>query len=309
MDSHTRMDYAPVAAVLLVVASLALSLRRRVTGEALSPMFKPTLYFLVDSETNARHWYDFGGRNSTDINRGYVQVALDAVRRTQGNNFTITPLVGRRAIIAEIPNADPQAVQLPPALFRMWAIANLCKYKGGLVMDGNSTICVAPFQLQGVRAAVFGVDPDEPVANPVTAVAEAPAPYVGYAESAHHPAWNIAARILNAVVSAGPTSWSAALARRVGKEVYGQQRTQGITVIREADGGRLASGKARQLEDIFGRVAVPAGPNTALLPGTVYVPFDGDDLIRRYEFAWFVRMSPQQIRDSELVWAAYAGLI
>ena len=305
------MDYAPIAAVLLLVATIALSMRRRVEGEALSPLFRPTLYFLVDSETNARHWYDFGGRNSTDINRGYVRVSLDVAHRTQGDEFRIVPLIGRPAIIAEIPNADPQAIQLPPALFRQWAIANLCKYKGGLVMDGNSTICVGKFTplLHGVQAAVFGVDPDEPVANPVTAVAEGPAPYVGYAKSAHHPAWNIAARILNAVVSAGPTSWSAALARRIGKEVYGQQRAQGITVLREADGGRLPSGKARQLEDIFGRVVEPADPNTALLPGTVYVPFDGDELIRRYEFAWFVRMSPQQIRDSDLVWAAYARLI
>ena len=305
------MDYAPIAAVLLMVASLALSMRRRVSGEALSPMIRPTLYFLVDSETNARHWYDFGGRNSNDINRGYVQVALDVVHKTQGEDFRVVPLIGRSAIIAQIPNADPQAAQLPPALFRQWAIANLCNETGGLVMDGNSTICVGRFSplLQGVEAAVFGVDPDEVVANPVTAVAEAPAPYVGYARSAHHPAWAISARILNSVVGAGPTSWSAALARRVHKEIYTQQRAQRITVIRDADGGRLPNGQARQLEDIFGRVAEPADPNTALLPGTIYVPYDGDQLVRRYEFAWFVRMSPQQIRDSDLVWASYARLI
>lgn len=305
------MDYAPLAAVLLMAASLLLSMRRRVQGEALSPMFRPTLYFLVDSETNARHWYDFGGRNSQDINRGYVQVALDAVHRTQGEDFRVVPLFGRSAIIAEIRNADPQAAQLPPALFRQWAIANLCASKGGLVMDGTSTICVGSFSpvLQGVDAAVFGVDPDEVVANPVTAVAEAPAPYVAYSRSANHPAWIIAARILNSVVGAGPTSWSAALARRVHKEIYTQQRAQHITVIRNADGGRLPNGQARQLEDIFGRVAEPADPNTALLPGTLYVPFDGDQLVKRYEFAWFVRMSPQQIRDSDLVWASYAQLI
>ena len=305
------MDYAPIAAVVLMVASLVLSLRRRVSGEALSPLIRPTLYFVVDSETNARHWYDFGGRNSQDINRGYVQVAYDVVHNTQGEDFRVVPLIGRSAILAELPNADPQAAQLPPALFRQWAIANLCAERGGLVMDGNSTICVGRFSpvLQGVDAAVFGVDPDEVVANPVTAVAEAPAPYVGYARSAHHPAWTIAAHILNSVVAAGPTSWSAALARRVHKEIYTQQRQQRITVLREADGGRFMNGQARQLEYIFGRVAEPADPNTALLPGTVYVPYDGDQLIRRYEFAWFVRMSPQQIRESDLVWASYAKLI
>jgi hypothetical protein len=294
------------------------------------------LTWFCDTEDNARYWFDFGARKSKEVNRGYLQVSLDALQATQSRDFAIQTLIGRDAIVAFIGETMGETVgetmgktmgktmgetipgetianaaQLPPALFRLWAVANLCAKRGGLVMDGASTLCVGPAfadSLGGVEAATFGVDPDEPVANPTRAETPAPAPYVGYAQSAGHPGWVHTASVLNAVVAAGPTSWSAALARRIASELYPQQLARGLTCIREVDGGRLPNGQARQLEDLLGRVGTPPDPNTALTPGTVYVPFDGDALVRRFEFAWFPRMSAEQIKESDLVWASYAGL-
>ena len=40
---------------------------------------RPTLWWFVDDETNGRHWWDFGARNSREPNRGYLQVALEAL--------------------------------------------------------------------------------------------------------------------------------------------------------------------------------------------------------------------------------------
>jgi len=311
------MESALVPLALLGVAvAAAVYLRRRspndlVEAEAMLPFGRPVLTWICDSDVNARGYFDFQARNSEDLNRGYLQVALSAVRATQGRDFAVRTLLGRDAIIAAIPGADPQAKQLPAALFRLWAVANLCAAKGGLVMDGASTLCVGPAfadALTGVEAATFGVSPDEPVANPTTAVTPAPAPYVGYARAAGHPGWRHTAAVLNAVVAAGPPSWSAAVARRISSELAPQQVARGLPCIREVDGGRLPNGQARQLEDLLGRVSTPPDPATALTPGTVYVPFDSDALIRRYEFAWFPKLSVQQIKESDLVWAAYAGL-
>jgi hypothetical protein len=302
--------------ILTAAVAIGLALHRRMnqpTVETLggSVWGKQTLYFFCDAETNARNWYDFTARNSEGVNRGYLEVAMDALLASQSGAFSVKPLVGRDAILSEIPDADPQAKQLPPALFRLWAVANLCAKRGGLVMDGNSTLCVGPAFadiLGGVDAATFGVDPDEPVANPTAAVGPASAPYVGYSRRAGHPGWKATAAILNSVVEAGPTSWSAAMARRITSQLHSVQEDAGVQCIRGADGGRLPNGQARQLEDLFGRVSTPPDPNTALLPGTVYVPYDGDALIRRYEFAWFPRLSKQQIAESDLVWASYAGM-
>lgn len=303
-----RAEFLLVFVLLAAVIALAIFRRKpELPTENFISFRKPTLWWFVDTEMNARTQTS---QNSDQPNRGYLQVALDAVKRTQGGDFAIVVLIGRDAVLNHIPEADPQAKQLPPALWRHWAIANLLAVKGGLAMDGNSTLCVGPSFLSsvsGVEAATFGTYPDEPVVNPITAIAPGPAPYVAWAASPQHPAWKYAADTWNTLVLKGPQAWSSALARRTDMHVWETQKTLGASVIRSADGGRLASGKARQLEDLFGRVGNPADPKSALLEGTVYVPYDGDDLSRRHEFNWFLRLSPEQIKESDLVWAQLAG--
>ena len=271
---------------------------------------KPTLWWFVDDEPNARSWLDFMGRKTTEPNRGYLQIALEAVRKTQGADFEIKPLIGRGAVMAQIPGAPQEAVRLPAALWRRYAIAGLLEAQGGLVMDGDSTLCVGPSfdpLLTNVDAAVFGITADEPIVSPSTAVSPGPAPYVGWSRSPHHSAWAHAADIWTRLVRAGPQSWTSAEARRTYMTVFEAQRDLGITTIRIADGGRLPDGRPRQLEDLFGRVSEPADPKTALTAGAVYVPYDGDELARRYEFNWFLRLSADQIKSSDLVWVHYAG--
>ena len=305
--------------IFLLVLALLLSIYRR--KAALPPedtdkfvnmprlFSKPQLYIIFDNENNSRNWWDFGARNSTLPNRGYLQVAFELVKRTQGGDYDIVPLVGRKTVQLLVPDA-PDATQLPPKLWRAWAIANLCAAKGGLVMDGNSTLCVGPSfapSVQGHSAAMFGIYPDEPVANPTEAVAPGPAPFVGWAASPGLPAWTVAAERWNALVRRGAQAWSAALARRADLEVAEAQRANGLTILRAPDGSRLANGKLRQLEDYFGRVADPADPKLNLQPGTVFVSYDGDDLARRFEFNWFLRMSPEQIKESDIIWSKLAG--
>jgi hypothetical protein len=273
--------------------------------------FKPTLYWFVDAEPNARAWWDFGARNSVTPNRGYLEVAQKACERTQGGDFTIVPLIGRDATLAALPDAPPAAKQLPPALWRHFVISNLLATHGGLVMDGNSTLCVGPSFAPVVRdvdAAVFGITADEPMVSPGTAEAPGPSPYVGWARAPQHPAWKLAATSWNTLVVRGPQAWSAAVARRAPLDLWEAQKAAGIKTLRIPDGGRLHSGAPRVLEDLFGRVGNPGDPKMTLLPGTVYVPYDGDDLSRRYEYNWFLKLTPTEIADSDLVWARLAGV-
>lgn len=293
----------------LVALVLTVSFMRRadLPHEEFLNFSAPKLYWIVDSESNARDWWDFGARRSITPNRGYLTVALEACKKTQSADFTVVPLIGRDAVLRLISGANSAAKQLPPALWRQYAIANLCASQGGLVMDGNSTLCVGPRfapYLAGVDAAMFGVNPDEPIVSPGTAKAPGPAPYVGWAAAADHPAWTYAASVLNMLVNRGPQAWSSALARRSSQQVWLEMEMRGAKAIRMPDGGRRADGKLRTLEDLFGRV----GSAGALLPGTVYVPYDGETLERRYEYNWFLRLSPEQIAESDLVWARLAGL-
>jgi len=308
-----QVEYIAALVGLLVVLILALN-RRKPTlppEDFVSlPGMKPTLWWFVEDENNARSWLDFGGRSTIEPNRGYLKVALEALQKTQGEDFDIKPLIGRDAVLAQVAGAPPAAKRLPPALWRRWAIANLLTCHGGLVMDGDSTLAVGPrFKplLAGVDAAAFGVTPDEAIVNPTMALAPGPSPYAGWASSARHPAWTHAADIWGRLVARGPQAWSSAEARREYMPVFEAQRKLGLVVIREAEASRIPDGRPRALEDLFGRVSHPADPKTALTPGAVYVPYDGDDLARRFEFNWFLRMSPAQIKESDLVWARLAG--
>ncbi len=302
------MELVLIALLLIIVVALAYFRRRPAMPpkEGFLTLFKPKLWWFVDTEQNARDYDDFGARKNMRPNRGYLQVALDAVQRSQGADFLIVPLIGRQAVCDALgPDCNHASTQLPAALWRQWALSNLLATHGGIAMDGNSTLCIGssfkPF-LSGVDAAMFGVNPDEPVVSPATASAPGPGPYAGWAASAGHAAWKHAADTWNALVLRGPQAWSAAAARRMPQAVWEGQRTRGARILRTVEACRLKDGRPIELEDLFGRIALPVDMSA------VYISYDGDMLARRHEFSWFLRMSPEQLADSQLAWARIAGL-
>lgn len=295
--------------ILLIVLFLTYKRRTDVHEPLEMNLTTPKLYWFVDNERNAR-FNILGALTTMQPSRGYLSVALDRVKATQGKHFTIVPLIGRDAVMGLLPEAPKAATQLPPALWRQWTIANICASRGGLVMDGNSTLCVGPgFEsvTNKYEAAMFGTYPDEPVVQPLTTVAPGASSYVGWASSPNHEGWMSAAHILNLLVARGPQSWSAALARREDMRIQNIMREHGVTFIRGVDGTRRKDGKPYVLEDWFGRVSVPEDPKLTLLPSTIYISYDGDSLVRRHELNWFVRLSPEQIAESDLVWSKLAG--
>jgi len=84
--------------------------------------------------------------------------------------------------------------------------------------------------------------------------------------------------------------------------VWMGQRTRGARVVRTVEACRLKDGRPIELEDLFGRIALPVDMNA------VYISYDGDMLARRHEFNWFLRMSSAQLADSQVAWARIAGL-
>lgn len=299
---------AYVIFALAVVCILVLAYRRRVRAteafvSAAVGSSRPTLYWVVDAEKNARAAWDFGARNSPHPNASHLQVALAALQHTQAADFTIVPLIGRGAVAAALGVPDSMGAGMPAALWRAWAHANLAATKGGLVLDGASTLCLGPSfapVIAGVDAAVFGVTQDEPSVG-TNPVAPGPAPYAAWAAHPGHPAWTGAAALWNKILNAGPQSWTAPIAARTALDVYETQKSEGIQTIRYAELCRHADGTPLQLEDLFGRTDLPIPPTA------VYVSYDGDALARRHEFNWVLRLSPAELVAGEFVWARLAA--
>lgn len=267
------------------------------------------LFWFVDSEKNARNWNDFGSRTNNAPNRGYLAIAFEALKRTQGDDFEIIPLIGRSEVLQYIPNAPKQAIDLPPAIWRSFVISQLCSTHGGLVIDGNSVLTVGQrlYPLVSMhRATMFGTDPDEPVVSPTTAIAPGPCPYLGWASAPNTPSWLFVANEWTKLVDAGPQTWSSAIARRMGRALWEGQVARGAVVIRQGDGSRFPNGTLRQLEDYFGRLDDATDPKLILSPDTAYITYNGDDLSRKFEWNWVLRLSVDQLKSSNLLWMHYA---
>lgn len=272
---------------------------------------KPTLWWFVDDDTNARSWWDFGARNSRLPNRGYTQVALEAVYATQSFDFQVVPLIGRKAVADVIMQAGetlPASLdQLPATLWRAWAFSALLATKGGLVMVGDSTLCIGPSfstVTRDVDSAVFGITTEEARAIPGANVA--PASWVGWGARPHMPIWDIAATTWSRVVSAGPTAWSAAEARRISEKIWATQALKQPARFQVAEGSRKADGTEVTPEDLLQKLTFPTDPKVLFSPKTLYVVMDGDALVREYRYSWFVRMSKEQILSSHFYWAKLA---
>ncbi len=311
------MDVLFVSVIILLIgvfAYMAYHMMGGTEGFQVSPgllTLRPTLWWFVDDETNARSWWDFGARNSRLPNRGYLQVALQAARVTQGADFDVVPLLGRAAVSRVLMDAGatvpPHLDQLPATIWRQWALANLLAAKGGLVMVGDSTLCVGPSfggLTRQANCAMFGITPEEPRAIPAAVVP--PASWVGWAATPHCPVWDFAASTWTRVVAAGPTSWSAAEARKLGEKIWATQKLKTPAVFQMAEGSRKADGTQLTAEDFLQKAVNPLDPKTILDTETVYVPMDGDALVRDYRYSWFVRLSAEQILASNFYWAVLA---
>ena len=311
------MDTLVIGSLVVLVVVVVLYFRQRTEGfQTVSTTpgmlsLKPTLWWFVDDETNARSWWDFGARNSRKPNRGYLQVALEAVYATQAFDFQVVPLLGREAvaqIIREAGERVPASLrQLPAPLWREWAFSNLLAARGGLVMVGDSTLCVGPSfstATNNVDCAVFGITKEESRAIPGADVA--PANWVGWAVRPHMPIWDIAATAWTRVASAGPTAWSAAEARRVSEKVWATQKLKNPPRFPAAEASRKENGTELTAEDFLQKQVVAHAPKPTLPSSVLYVAIDGDTLVRDYRYGWFVRMSREQILESNFFWAELA---
>ena len=304
------MDVFLVITLIILVGIVYVYVKPQREGFQSEFSLKPTLWWFVDDETNARKWWDFGARNSRKPNRGYLEVALEVTKATQGRDFEIVPLIGRSAVSRVLMEAGetvpPHADQLPAKLWRQWALANLLAAKGGLAMMGDSTLCVGPSFATitaGTQCAVFGITSNEPRALPGADVP--PAQWVGWSLHRHQPVWDIAANTWNKLSAAGPTAWSAAEARRLEEHIWSQQALKSPTRFQAAEGSRKTDGVELTPEDFLGKQS-PMDPKIVLDTKVLYVPMDGDALVRSYKYSWFVRMSKAQLLESNFYWAQLA---
>ena len=269
---------------------------------------KSPLWFVVDDNgTNSRKWSDFGSRNSKETNVGFLSITKTRCAVTQGADFNIVELIGRKAVANKIfengGHVPTLHMSVPNYLWRAWARASLLGTVGGLYFDGFS-LCLGPSFKQAIKnnkACVFGIDYNEYRGSDFKACG----PYAGWSASSGNSAWKTLAKVLSELIDAGPLSWTSANAREQMASWHSKYLASFMPCITDAEWTRTQEGGPLEFSDILGRSLSKEWqpPKSA-----IYLPIDIDKLSRNVTYKWFMRMSPEQILDpnSLFIWANLA---
>lgn len=259
---------------------------------------KPTLWlYYNDSEVNSRQWADFGSRSNRVLNLPFLNLCYESILRHNGDKYKIEVIGGLPGLVEKL---GSEAIPWPlrnmktnvnQAELDFIRDAILAKF-GGLWLS-PSVICRRPFgELPEDKNVFFGTDLDDSFSGPDGT--RVPGFRAIWAPKSSCPVFeNMAAAAFKRLDEAGGGNQI----RNDAKWDY-LQYAEGSDVRPFAELGRKGS-KRIELEDLL------AAGGEGVLPfdvpsNTVYTPILIEELLRRRNFGWFLRMSEDQILESDL---------
>jgi hypothetical protein len=306
---ETKYIILTVVIVLLVSFAFSLGIYRKDIVENIfrdknllkKGLDLPVIWLYYDtSDVNSRWWADFGQRSSRVINVPYLNLCYQTIVEANKGIYRIEVISGLSDAAARLGgwNQLPQFMQNPlvtvgPAELN-WLRAEFLSRFGGLWVS-PSVICLKPFNLleKGVMT-FYGTDMDE------TYSGRAGTTVPGFA--------------VMGVLEAGDermVKWAQAAFARLeegggGKQIRGDAKWDytafadgNVVVYSREEVSRKSDGRRIQLEDLLA-----AGQDGALpfdIPKeAIYVLVPWEEMKDRRNFGWFLRMSEDQILDSDL---------
>ena len=306
----TEKLYAAIFGVLFVGALYAFYHSRRIIEENVfmdkhllkRGMDKPVIWLYYDTgDVNSRYYMDFGARSSRALNMPYLNLCYETIVAQNSADFrieVITGLVGIAALLGH--NAMPSGLQnyatfVNEAEINWIRTAILAKF-GGLWLDVH-TVCLRPFgPLPKERVVFYGTDLNETYAGAEgTAI---PGFRCIWSPRPEHPLFNEWEQICHARLDA--KGGGQQIRRDANWDwVALSSKYSGIQVDFAAEGLRKKGGKRVELEDLLstgheGKLPF-AVPNY-----TIFITLPWPELRDREMFGWFLRMSEDQILESDL---------
>jgi hypothetical protein len=264
----------------------------------------PSIWVFFDTSiVNSRNYADFGSRSSRAINLPFLNLCYESIAKQNSSSYQIKAISGLAGLADLLGGWDqlPEKLKNPlvtlePTDYTWIRAAVLSKFGGLWVLP--STICIRPFGPLPDVPTFFGTDTDETFVG--TAGTVVPSFQVAWSPKPQEPLWvaweAVSRKRLN-------TSGGGDTARGADKWEYLAlaSRFPNIEVRPLAEVGRKgAAGRRIQIEDFL------AAGQEGSLPFkigdmAVYVPLPWPELRDRRVFGWFLRMSEEQIAESDLV--------
>ena len=260
----------------------------------------PTIWiFINDTDVNSRMWADFGARSSRVYNLPFLNLCYASIVKAAGTNYHIE-------VIGGLADAEQRLGYLPEGMrnkriplrseeMTYLKVAFLEKF-GGLWMC-PATICLKQLPvLPKDKVVLFGSDPLETYAGPQGT--ELPNQHAMWSPKPKNPFF---------------VKWKKILEPRIeehhgGREIRNDSRWDiifagsdktDVTLMPNAELTRKAGGRKIELEDLLASGTEGVLP-FQIPPETLYVPFPWPELLERRIFGWFLRLSEEQIKESDL---------
>ena len=304
MDARTVLVPTAILAIAIAAAAyMKLQHKNTWSDDKLLERGKdtPTVWIYVDdTDVNSRWWADFGARSSRVLNLPFLNMCYQTIVTATGGKYHVE-------VIGGLADAERRLGGLPAPMrnkrlplrdeeMTYLKVAFLEQF-GGLWM-GPASICIRKFpELPKDKVVFFGSDPLETYAGAQGTFL--PNQHALWSPVPHHSTFVEWRRILHERIERQAT----------GKEIRNDKNwdilftgtgRKDIIVMPNAELTRKKTGRKIELEDLLAAGTEGHLP-FEIHPETVYVPFPWPELLERRMFGWFLRMSEDQVMESDLV--------
>jgi hypothetical protein len=268
---------------------------------------KPFLWIPIEYDVNERQWLNFGSRNTTNLNQPYLYLTIRSIIEKCGDSFNIC-IIDDNVFNKLLPNWTIHVSRLTSPLrshMRELAMAKLLNKYGGMRLP-PSFICfddlITLYEL-GVNSETStggGVFVTEMVSNNIMSSSIMFAPcskIMGCAKDTELMKKYI--EYLEVLISKDYTE-DMDFDGKISKWFFNEISKTTVNVIKpELIGAKKMDDSPVILDDIMSDSSIDISNESFGL----YI--NGCELLRRRNFGWFVRMSPQQVLESNTQIAKY----
>ena len=262
-------------------------------------MDKPVVWIYVNnSDVNSRSWADFMSRSSRAINLPFLNLCYQTISKYTQKNYRIEVIGGLQDLALRLGgwHALPTGLQNPDAFVREpelnWIRAAVLAKWGGLWVS-PATVFVAPMEaLPKEKIVFFGTDPADVYAKadslPSFHVIWTPKGGLGF--------WNEWEQRARARLETRAGGAEATHEQNADFETVLHRYTADVEIrVRPEISRKGVANRRIQLEDLL------AAGDSTLGKNGLYVPIPYPEILERETFGWFLRMSEDQIMQSDMV--------
>ena len=272
----------------------------------LKGMDRPVAWIFINtSDVNSRSWADFMSRSSNVMNLPFLNLCYQSIVANLKDKFRFEMIGGLQDLAERLGGWDvlPSSLQNPQTVLREpelnWVRAAVLAKWGGLWVD-PATVWLKSLPITVLpkdKVVFFGTNPDDTYAT----VKDVPSLKVIWSPKPSHPLW---------------LEWEQKVRERLewrtgGSEFRHDERKDivdavqnfpnDVQVVRLPEISRKGGNRRRiELEDILASGTEGDLPFDVPTNG-VYLPIPYPEILERESFGWFLRMSEEQIMESDLV--------